>query len=287
MKYAWMDSQAAAHSVRSMCRALAVSPSGFYEWRSRGPSARAAENERLGSLIQQVHVECREAYGTERLWRELRARGESCGRHRVARLRRHTGVLTRRRQRYLRRRGPYDRAPDAGRHVTWPFKSTGPDRIWVADITLVPTGQGWLYLATVLDLWSRRVIGWAMANRMTQALADGALNMAIRHRRPKPGLIHHSDKGSQYTSKAYRDHLDAIGAIASTSRVAMPYDNAVAESFFSSLKNELTHHERFLSTDQARARLFDYIEVFYNRRRRHQALGYIAPVDFETMAAVA
>lgn len=282
-----MQSQGAAHSVRAMCRALAVSPSGYYEWRSRGPSTRAAENERLGCLIEQVHVECRQAYGTERLWRELRARGESCGRHRVARLRRHSGVLTRRRQRYLRRRGPYARDPDAGRHVTWPFTSSGPNRIWMADITLIPTAQGWLYLATVLDLWSRRVVGWSMSHRMTQDLADDALRMAVEQRRPRPGLIHHSDRGSQYTSKTYRAHLDAIGAIASTSRVAMPYDNAVVESFFSSLKNELTHHERFMSNDQARGRLFDYIEVFYNRQRRHKALGYIAPVEFERLAAVA
>jgi putative transposase len=270
-----------------MCRALTVSPSGFYEWRSRGPSARAAENQRLGNLIQQVHVECREAYGTERLWRELQARGEPCGRNRVAHLRRHAGVVTRRRQRLLRCRGPYQRDPTPERQITWPFSSTGPNRVWVADITQVPTVQGWLYLATVLDLWSRRVVGWSMSRGMKQDLADSALAMAITHRRPKPGLIHHSDRGTQYTSKAYRAQLEAIGATASVSRVGMPYDNAVAESFFSSLKNELTHHERFLTADQARVRLFDYIEVFYNRQRRHQALDYRSPVDFERMAAVA
>jgi putative transposase len=287
VKYAWIDSQAAAHSVRAMCRTLAVSPSGFYEWCKRAPSDRAAENQRLGSLIQQVHVECREAYGTERLWRELRARGEACGRHRVARLRRQAGVLTRRRRRYLHCRGSYERVPSPKRHITWPFSSGGPDRVWVADITQVPTVQGWLYLATVLDLWSRRVVGWSMSRSVKQDLADNALTMAIAQRRPKPGLIHHSDRGSQYTSKAYRAQLQAIGAISSASRASMPYDNAVAESFFSSLKNELTHHERFLSTDQARVRLFDYIEVFYNRQRRHQALGYQSPVDFERMATAA
>ncbi|MDQ3024801.1 MAG: IS3 family transposase [bacterium] len=286
MKYAWIDEQAALHPVRRLCQVLDVSASGFYAWRCRAPSARTQENVVLIERMMQIHQECREAYGTERLWRELCGRGERCGRHRVARLRRQHGIVTKRRKRFLRSRNPYHRVPDAPRLVTWPFASPGPDRIWVVDITYIPTVQGWLYLAAVLDLHSRRVVGWSMATRMQQDLADAALAMAVARRRPKPGLIHHSDRGSQYTSKAYCAQLERIGAMASTSRAGMPYDNAVAESFFSTLKNELTHHERFLTLDQARSRVFDYIEVFYNQKRRHQSLGYRSPAEFEKMADV-
>jgi len=285
VKYAWIASQKALHSVRALCRALRVSPSGFYDWSKRKPSARAVANENLVRAIKRVHIECREAYGTERLWRELVDRGERCGRHRVARLRRHHGVLTKRRRRYIRARGPYDRTPPAPRLIEWPFSSPAPNRIWAGDITQIPTRQGWLHLAIVLDLYARRVVGWSMSPRPQQNLASDALAMALTHRRPSPGLIYHSDRGCQYTSKSYRAQLESAGIVVSMSRVGMPYDNAMVESFFSSLKNELTHHERFSDTDEARARVFDYIEVFYNRRRRHEALDYRSPADYETMAA--
>lgn len=287
MKYAWIAQQTSDHSVRALCRALAVSSSGFYDWRGREPSPRAIENARLALTIQRVHREYREAYGTERLWRELRERGESCGRHRVARLRRRHGVITKRRRRYLRARAPYQFEPAAPNRLGWPFHSAAPDRIWVTDITYVPTRQGWLYLAVVLDLFARRVIGWAMSSRQDQELALSALMMAIERRRPPAGLIHHSDRGSLYTSKVYRKTLESHGIAASMSRVGMPYDNAAAESFFSSLKNELTHHEQFATIDEARSKLFDYMEVFYNRQRRHQALGFRSPVEFECLMKVA
>jgi putative transposase len=287
VKYAWIAQQASDHSVCVLCRALAVSSSGFYAWRSRAPSTRAIENARLALTIQCVHREYREAYGTERLWRELRERGEPCGRHRVARLRRRHGVVTKRRHRYLRARASYQLAPPAPNRLRWPFHSAGPNRIWVTDITYVPTRQGWLYLAVVLDLFARRVIGWAMSNRQDQELASSALMMAIDRRRPSAGLIHHSDRGSLYTSKTYRKMLESHGIAASMSRVGMPYDNAAAESFFSSLKNELTHHEQFATIDEARHKLFDYIEVFYNRQRKHQSLGYRSPVEFERLRKVA
>ena len=287
MKYAWIAQQTSDHSVSALCRALAVSSSGFYDWRSRAPSTRAIENARLALTIQCVHREFREAYGTEKLWRELRDRGEQCGRHRVARLRRRHGILTKRRRRYLRARAPYQLEPAAPNQLRWPFQSAAPDQIWVTDITYVPTRQGWLYLAVVLDLFARRVIGWAMSNRQDQELASSALMMAIERRRPPRGVIHHSDRGSLYTSKAYRQTLESHGITASMSRVAMPYDNAVAESFFSSLKNELTHHEQFATIDEARHKLFDYMEVFYNRQRKHQALGYRSPVEFERLMKVA
>lgn len=287
MKYAWIAQQNADHSVSALCRAVGVSSSGFYDWRSREPSDRAIENARLALTIECVHREFREAYGTERLWRELRDRGEQCGRHRVARLRRRHGVITKRRRRYLRARAPYQFDPIAPNRLHWPFHSAAPNRIWVTDITYVPTRQGWLYLAVVLDLFARRAVGWAMSIRQDQTLASAALLMAIEQRRPPRGLIHHSDRGSLYTSKAYRQMLDRHGITASMSRVGMPYDNAVAESFFSSLKNELTHHELFATIDEARHKLFDYIEVFYNRQRKHQALGYRSPVQFERLMKVA
>jgi putative transposase len=287
VKYAWITQQASDHSLSALCRALGVSSSGFYHWRSRAPSTRAIENARLALTIQCVHREYREAYGTERLWRELRDRGEQCGRHRVARLRRRHGVVTKRRHRCLRARAPYQFEPPAPNRLRWPFHSPAPNRIWVTDITYVPTRQGWLYLAVVLDLFARRVIGWAMSTRQDQELASSALMMAIDGRRPPVGLIHHSDRGSLYTSKVYRKTLERHGITASMSRVGMPYDNAAAESFFSSLKNELTHHEQFATIDEARHKLFDYIEVFYNRQHKHQSLGYRSPVEFERLRIVA
>lgn len=279
-----MAGQAANHSIRALCRALRVSVSGYYAWRDRPPSARAQDNARLLQVAQRVHLECREAYGTLRLWHELRERGERCGRNRLARLRRTHGLVTKRRRRFVRARPTYDRTPPAPRLLRWPFRASAPNRVWVADITFIPTRQSQIYLAVVLDLYARRVVGWAMSERLQQDLASSALAMAVLHRSPTAGLIHHSDQGSQYTSRAYRAELAAAGIEASMSRKATPYDNAVIESFFSSLKNELTHHEQFLTNDQARIRIFDYIEVFYNRRRRHKALGQRSPVDFEARA---
>lgn len=283
MKYAWIAGER-GHAVRTMCRTLGVSPSGYYAWRNRRPSARAQENARLLKRIRCLHVEYREAYGTERLWRALRQQGESCGRHRVHRLRRAGGIQTRRRRRYIQARGPYQRVPAAPNLLCWPFTSPTPDQVWVADISFVPTRQGWLYLAAVLDVYSRRIVGWAMGERADQALASQALAMALARRNPPSGAVHHSDQGSQYTSKAYRQQLSEAGLVASMSRKGMPYDNAVMESFFSSLKHELTHHVRFSSREEARTQIFSYIEAFYNRSRLHSSLGYRSPEAFEKMS---
>lgn len=285
MKYAWIAGQK-DHSARTLCRALQVSPSGYYAWRSRRPSTRALDNQRLAQRIQQLHTATREAYGTKRLWHVLRQQGETCGQHRVRRLRQRHAIQTRRRRRYMRTRAPYQRTPVAPNRLAWPFRSAGPDRIWVADITYVPTQQGWLYLAAVLDIYSRCIVGWAMGDRPEQTLACDALAMALGRRCPAPGAIHHSDQGSQYTSKAYQQQLTKAGLIASMSRKGMPYDNAVMESFFSSLKQELTHHEHFKDRDAARARIFEYIESFYNRQRLHSSLDYRSPEAFERMAEV-
>lgn len=284
MKYAWIRDQR-DHRVRRLCRALGVSPSGYYAWRGRRPGRRAQDNIRLLRRIEQLHAQTRQAYGNERMWHALRQQGETCGRHRVRRLRQAHAIRTRRRQRYLHTRGStYQRVPAAPNRLAWPFVSPGPDRVWVADITFVPTRGGWLYLAAVLDMHSRQLAGWAMGERADQVLASAALDMALQRRRPAKGAIHHSDQGSQYTSGAYQRQLQEAGLVASMSRKGMPYDNAVMESFFSSLKQELTHHERFASLDEARAKVFDYIEVFYNRQRLHSALGYRSPAEFEKMA---
>lgn len=285
MRYAWIREQA-GYPVRRLCRALNVSPSGYYAWASRGPSARAREDARLVARMKELHAQAREAYGSERLWHALRQAGEHCGRHRVRRLRREHGILAKRRRRYVHGKGSYNRLPAAPNALSWPFASPAPDQVWMADITFVPTRAGWLYLAALIDLHTRRVVGWAMGARADQALASRALSMALHSRRPAPGLVHHSDQGSQYTSGAYQDQLRQAGLTPSMSRKGMPYDNAVVESFFSSLKQELVHHERFSDREQASMKLFDYIEVFYNRQRLHSSLGFRSPAQIDNVAGV-
>jgi putative transposase len=263
-----------------MCRALGVSRSGFLAWRERAPSAREQADVRLATVIHSVHMEHRQAYGSRRLWRVLIERGEVCGRHRVARLRRRHGVVTLRRRRFLRARA-YHRAPAAPNLLTWPFTSAAPDRVWVGDITHLATREGWLYLATVLDVCSRRIVGWAMDSQQTRDLAERALHMAIVHRRPAPGLVLHHDQGSQYTSANYRAKAEAAKMALSMSRPGMPYDNAMAESFFSTLKLEGVPDKAFATREAARIAVFDYIEVFYNRTRMHSALDYQSPAQYE------
>lgn len=282
MKYAWIKIQS-SHSVRTLCTVLGVSPSGYYAWRRREPSARARHGVRLLQQIKRIHIANREAYGTVRVWRALRDEGVRCSVNCVQRIRQAHLIQTKRRRRYVHRRSTYQRVPAAPNRLAWPFSSSAPDHVWVADITYVPTQQGWLYLAAVLDMYSRRIVGWAMGDRADQPLASAALDMALAHRTPHKGAIHHSDQGVQYTSKAYQHQLQAAGLLASMSRKGMPYDNAMMESFFASLKQELTHHERFVDREQARRKVFEYIEVFYNRQRLHSGLAYQSPAQFEAM----
>lgn len=267
--------------MSALCRALGVSRSGFHAWQGRIPSARSQSDARLAAVIRAAHEEHRQAYGSRRLWRVLVSRGEACGRHRVARLRRQHGVITRRRRRFLRGRASYQGTPAAPNRLAWPFASPAPNRVWVGDITHVPTREGWLYLATVLDVCSRRVVGWAMASRQTFDLAERALHMAIVQRRPPPHLVLHHDRGSQYTSASYRAKAEAANMLLSMSRPGMPYDNAMAESFFGTLKLELMPDRVFASREAARLAVFDYIEAFYNRTRMHSALGYQSPAQYE------
>lgn len=269
------------HRLADLCRVLRVSTSGYHAWKTRPPSTRQHADVRLAVVITATHRECRQAYGSRRLWRELRARGIACGRHRMDRLRREHDVWTRRRRRFLRARGAYQRTPAAPRLLQWPFVATAPDRVWVGDITHIATREGPLLLATVIDVFSRRVVGWAMDNHQRTDLTERALDMALQHRRPAPGLVLHHDRGSQYTSARYRAKVEAAKLTLSMSRPSMPYDNAMAESFFASLKLEINDGEAFADRDAARRAVFEYVEVFYNRVRLHSGLGYRSPMQAE------
>lgn len=287
MKYDFMRSHADEFSLTSMCRVFSVSRSGYYGWCRREPSTRQREDLVLAAHVRRVHAASREAYGARKVWKALLAEGIACGRHRVARVRRELGIEARRRRRFkvthYARRHKHT-APDRVRRC---FQAERPNRCWVGDVTFISTRQGWLYLAVLIDLCSRKVVGWAMSDRNDEPLVSAALRMAITHRRPPPGLIHHTDRGVLYSSGNYRRLMAAHGLLASMSRHGDCYDNACAESFFSTLKNELTHGQAFATRDAARVAIVTYIEGFYNRQRLHQALGYRIPavVDDEAMSA--
>jgi transposase InsO family protein len=273
--------------VSPMCRALLVSRSGYYSWRNRKESKRSEQNRTVLIEIKKVHEENREAYGAVKTWQELKAQGIECGRHRVARLRRQAGIEARRKRRFRITTQSRAGLVAAENKLNQRFEVGTADRAWVGDITFIATGSGWLYLAVLLDLYSRRVVGWAMSERIDQQLVLDALIMGLGQCRAQAGLIHHTDQGRQYSSTAYVEMLKRHGMIQSMSRRGNCYDNAAAESFFSSLKNELVNHYSFKTREEARTAVFEYIEVFYNRQRRHQSLDYVSPVDYERAIAVA
>lgn len=274
---------AAHHPVALSCRVLGVSRAGFYAWRDRPPSARAQLDAELTRLIHRLHVESRGTYGSPRLHADVRAAGRRCGRKRVARLMRLAGLAgCHRRRRRPRTTIADPAATPAPNLVQRHFNPLAPDQLWLADITYVPTGEGWLYLAAVLDAFSRRVVGWAMADHLRAELVLDALTMALATRRPAAGLVHHSDRGCQYTSLAFGRRLQAAGLVPSMSRVANCWDNAVAESFFATLKGELVDRQAWPTRAAARSAIFDYVEGFYNRQRRHSTLGYLSPAAYET-----
>lgn len=286
MKYAAIRDLADTHPVTRLCRALEVSRSGYYAWIDRPESRRSIENQRLLARIRELHAATREAYGALKTWKVLAAHGVACSKHRVARLRRINGIEARRKRRFRVTTQHHNTAPPAPDRLRRCFTAARPDRVWVGDITYIPTRAGWLYLAVLLDLYSRRVVGWAMADRINQNLTLGALKMAILHRRPAAGLVHHTDQGRQYAAQLYQDLLHDRRMLASMSRKGEALDNAVAESFFSTLKNELVHHRDFKTRDQARTEIFDYIELFYNRQRAHATLRYRSPIDYENTTNV-
>lgn len=281
MKYAFIGAHRQRFSVSKLCRLLAVSRSGFHAWLQRPVSARVRANQELLGYIRRVHIEHREAYGAVKTWHALQAQGIGCGKHRVRRLRRAAGLVATRTRRQRLTVEHHKSAAPAPDLLARRFSSPLPNRIWAGDMTFIRTREGWLHLAVLLDLFSRKVVGWAMDHRPGQILHLAALQMALQHRCPLPGLIHHTDRGPQYNTPAYRSLLDAHGVRASMNGRKVPQDNAVAESFFSNLKNELIHHCVFHSRDEARAAIFSYIELFYNRKRIHQSLGYRTPEQVE------
>lgn len=282
-----MQNHAGEHKVARLCRALSVSKSGYYAWRRRAPSARARTDGELLTRIREAHARSRRTYGSPRVHAELRAQGTRCSRKRVARLMRSAGLSARRPRRAVRTTDSRHSPPVAPNLLGRDFSAEAPDRRWAADITYVPTAEGWLYLAVILDLFSRRVVGHACAATLATALVVEAWALACGRRRPGAGLLHHSDRGSQYASGEYRARLAELGAQASMSRRGDCYDNAAVESFFSTLKTELIHGHRYATRAEARADIFEYVEVFYNGERRHSALGYLSPAEYEARQAAA
>jgi transposase InsO family protein len=282
MKYEFMASHESEHSVNRMCRVLGVERSGYYAWRGRAESQRAQANQKLLLEIRTEHQISRQSYGSPRIHEALQKRGIPCGRHRIARLMRLDGMVGRKRRKYrphTTQRNP--QAAPAPNLLGQDFTCQQPNEKWVVDITYIDTSEGWLYLACVMDLYSRRIVGWSMSARPDASLVKDALVMAIEHRDPPQSLLHHSDQGSTYTSEEYKHILRMRGFQISESRVGNCYDNAVMESFFATLKLECADHQ-FTSRTEARTAIFEYIEGWYNHQRLHSSLDYASPVEFET-----
>lgn len=267
--------------VRMMCRVLQVSPSGYYAWARRSVSARAQHRARLRAVIREVYQANRRAYGSPRVTAVLKQNGLACCVNTVAKIMRQDGLAAKIRRRFKLTTDSSHGLPTAPNRLARRFKRSRPNEAWVGDITFIATGEGWLYLATELDLYSRRIVGWAMSPRLDATLVGTALRMALSRRRPPSGLIHHSDRGCQYASQTFRQQLSAHGLLASMSRTGDVYDNAPMESFYATLKRELIHQNTYATRAAARAAVFEYIEVFYNRQRLHSALGYRSPAEFE------
>ena len=281
MRYVCIDRRRNQYPVRMMCRVLKVSPSGYYAWRVRPESHRANTDRQLTRVIRRLHADSKGVYGSPRIQADLKDEGYRCGRHKVARLMRFAGLrgCPQRRFRVTTQCDPSH--PVAENLLRQDFSAEAPDQRWASDITYISTHQGWLYLAVVMDLYSRRIVGWSMSRWINRHLVIDALSMAVGSRRPDGVLIHHSDRGSQYTSDDFRDELARHGIQCSMSGRGTCYDNAVVESFFGVLKRERVNRVRYRTRDEARADLFDYIECFYNRKRRHGYLGNISPAAFE------
>jgi putative transposase len=284
MRYRCIDRRRHHYPVRMMCRLLEVSRSGYYAWRVRPESQRAKTDRDLTRVIRRLHAESGGVYGSPKMRHELGEDGCPCGRHKVARLMRKAGLkgCPKRRFKVTTQRDPSH--PVADNLLEQDFTAPGPNERWASDITYISTRQGWLFLAVVMDLYSRRIVGWSMSRWISRHLAIDALTMAIDQRLPDGTLIHHSDRGSQYTSDDFRDELEKHGIRCSMSARGNCYDNAVVESFFGLLKRERVNRTHYLTRDEARADVFDYIERFYNRKRRHGRLGNISPAAFEERA---
>jgi len=281
MKYVFIRTHRGAFPVGLMCRTLGVGSSGFYAWLKRPESPRCQKNRRLLMEIKAVHKRSRKTYGSPRIHAELNESGHACSRYRVARLMRQHGIVSKHKKKFRLTTNSVHSYPVAENQLQRQFDVARPGQCWVSDITYIPTRQGWLYLAVTLDLYHRKIIGWAMDRWITRQLVIDALNMAVKNGCLESGLIHHSDRGVQYASNEFRGLLKAHAIQCSMSRKGNCWDNAVAESFFHTLKVELIHGKIYDTRQKAKIDIFDYIEIFYNRQRRHSYLGYLSPVDFE------
>jgi len=287
VKFRFVQEHRGTFRVGMMCRVLKVSRSGYYAWRKREPSQREIEDRRHAKAIREVHRESRGTYGSPRVYEALQQAGARCGKHRVARIMREEGLRGRAARRFRSVSTKRSDAPAPPNRLAGDFTASKPNQIWVGDLTQVRTREGWLFLAILLDLYSRKIVGYATAPRPEQELALSALGMAIATRRPQPGLLHHTDRGGQYLSGEYQDQLDQHGIICSMSRPGRCQDNAVAESFFHTLKAEWIYHFDFATREHARLAIFDYVEGFYNPRRLHSTLNYRSPDEYEKMNTAA
>lgn len=281
MKFAFIDAEKAQWPVEVQCEVLGVSRSGYYAWKSRPEAPRAKQDAELLVEIKAASKAGRGNYGSPRVHRELRAKGRRVGRKRVERLMRQEGIVARQKRRFRRTTDSKHSLPIAPNVLERNFYVDLPNAAWVTDVTYVWTHEGWLYLAAILDLFSRRVVGWAASANNDRALAFSALDRAIAARRPEPGLVHHSDRGSVYASGDYGNALTLFGAVKSMSRKGDCWDNAVAESFFATIKGELIDHADYATRTAAIIAIADYIDGFYNPQRRHSAIGYLSPIEFE------
>lgn len=284
MRCQFIEAEKANHKINTLCRVMRVPRSTFYAWRKQTPSKRQVEDAKLKPLIREIHLESRESYGAPRVHRKLRHAGISIGRHRVARLMREERLQAKQRRKFKATTDSNHGHATAPNLLAREFRPLAVDTVWVGDITYIWTREGWLYLAVLLDLYSRRVVGWAMGPLITKQLALDALRMAVSLRHPPVGLIHHTDRGSQYASKAYQDALKAIGASCSMSRKGNCWDNAPSESFFATLKKDAVHGVTFATRDEARREIVSYL-CWYNAHRLHSTIGYLAPKTYEELAA--
>jgi putative transposase len=287
MRYAFIEGHRAMWRLPIMCRILEVSKSGYFVWRDGRESPRRSQDRALIVHIQAIHRRSRQTYGSPRIHHELQATGVAVGKKRVERLMKAAGVAVLPLRRFVTTTDSDHDQPIAPNLLEQDFTAMAPNQRWVTDITYIRTGEGWLFLAAIVDLYSRKVVGWAMQPTMHRSLVLQALAMAVADRQPKAGLIHHSDRGSQYASDDYRTALHANGMVASMSRRGCCYDNAVAESFWHTLKNELIYRHEFETRAEAQNAIFEYIEVFYNKTRRHTSIGNLSPMDFELQRAKA
>jgi putative transposase len=281
MKYEFVQAHQDQFPVQRMCSLLEVSPSGYYAWRARPLSGRAQANQKLVAEIRDIHQQSRQTYGSPRVHAELLARGFSASKNRVARLMRAEDIQSQRKKKRKVTTDSRHSYPIAPNLLQRDFQASSPNEKWLGDITFISTDEGWLYLAAILDLFSRKVVGWAMEETLESVLVERAFQMAVQNRRLRTGLLHHTDRGSQYASSAYQNLLTPFDIQASMSNAGDCYDNAPMESFFSTLKCEQVHLQNYATRSEARTDIFAYIEGFYNHLRRHSSLGYLSPEEFE------